>query len=150
MKLYYIEDTMFVNSKYAAELRERFFQRIHGQQECLVLISSTHTRDEQLALWKQGIDEHILVLESPVVFDHQEIKGNLHATFLALEGYPVVEAFNGTLVEIDTETHTMERIYFDLFPDHLHQNELDLLMDQLEDMLSEKMKGYKKKKDRVS
>lgn len=140
---------MFAGSPYAAELRERFYHRIQEQGGDLVLISASHTKDAQIRSWKQELPD-VTVLESPVVFDHQELHGNLHHAFLALEGYPVFEAFHGSCIEIDTTKHTMERVYLDLFPEHLHQNDLDLLMDQLEDMLSEKMKGFKKKKDRIS
>ena len=140
MKLYYIEDTMFETTILASEIRTRFEQRLLEEEKALVLVSSTHTRTEMLQEWKLCLSDEYTVLESPALFEYEEIKGNLHHTFLAIEGYPVLEAFHGTCVEIDTNRKTRDRIYLDLFPGHSSITEFDLLMDHLEDVLSEKSK----------
>lgn len=150
MKVYYIDDSFFQNCSFAKEMLERFMNKIEHLKQGIILISSTHVYDKEIQQLKKEISSDIVVLQSPAMFDIDGIRGNLRSSFLALEDFESMQAFSGSCIEYDTEAHTCVRIYFDLFPKHYHMNELEMFMDHLEDLLSDKVKGFKKKKDSIS
>ena len=150
MKVYYIDDSFFQNSPFSKEMLERFLNKIEHLNQGIILISSTHTYEKEIKHFKDEISSDLVVLQSPAVFDIHGIRGNLRSSFLALEDFDSVQTFSGSCIEYDVEAHTCERIYFDLFPKHYHLNELEMIMDHLEDVLSDKVKNFKKKKDRIS
>ena len=150
MKVYYIDDSFFQDSAFSKEMQERLLNRMHHLLQGIILISSTHTYEKEIQYFKNEISPNIVVLQSPAVFDIDGIRGNLRSSFLALENFESMQTFSGSCVVYDTEVHTCERIYFDLFPKHYHLNELEMFMNHLEDVLSDKVKNFKKKKDSIS
>lgn len=150
MKVYYIDDSFFQNSAFSNEMLERLMNKMHHLNQGIILISSTHAYEKEIKYFKDEISSDIVVLQSPAVFDIDGIRGNLRSSFLALEDFDSMQTFSGSCVEYDIEAHTCDRIYFDLFPKHYHLNELEMFMDHLEDVLSDKVKSFKKKKDSIS
>lgn len=151
MKVYYIDDSFFHRSEFSKEMLERFLARIDHLEKGIILISSTHIYTKEIQRMKEKLSSGIAVIESPAVFDIEGIRGNLRASFLALENFDQMHTFSGSLIEYDTSMHTCERVYLDLFPKHYHINDLELLMKHLEDILGVKVKTtFRKKKDTIS
>lgn len=146
MKLYYIDDTMFQSTLFQEEMRTRFIFHLRKHRVQMIFISNAHKETQAL----QDFITHcknIPVVMSPALFDFDQVKGNLHTTFLAIEGYPPMQTYSGTCVEYDTETKTCQRIYFDMFANQHQEEDFDYLVDELEKVIQEKVKGMKKKKN---
>ncbi|WP_416325041.1 hypothetical protein [[Eubacterium] hominis] len=150
MVVYYIDDSFFQDSAFAKEMYERFLLRVERFEKGIILISSSHNYSKEIQQFKRNLSDGFAVLESPAVFDIDGIRGNLRGTYLALEDFDCMQTFSGSCIEYDTKKHQCERIYFDLFPEHLQLGELDLLKNFLENMLGKKVKSFKKKKEQIS
>ena len=143
-----MDDSFFLDSMFAKELHDRLFSTIDRLEKGLILISSTHAHTKEIQKLKREVGQGVAVIESPAVFDVDGIRGNLRSCFLALENFPSVQTYSGSCIVFDTEKHTWERFYFDLFPKHYRV--MDLLMNHLEDKMSEKTVLFKKKKNDIS
>ena len=132
------------------EMQERFLSKIRHLDKGMILISSTHVYKKEIDDLRNEVSSGITIIESPAVFDIDGIRGNLRASFLALENFDQMHAYSGSYVAYDTSCHTWERVYLDLFPRHGHVNDLELLMSHLEDVLGVKVKTFRKKKDMIS
>lgn len=132
------------------EMKERFLSKLRHLDNGMILISSTHVYKKEIQEFRNEVSSGITMIESPAVFDIDGVRGNLRASFLALEDFDQMQAYSGSFVEYDTCSHSCERVYLDLFPRHGHVNELELLMSHLEDVLGVKVKTFRKKKDMIS
>lgn len=141
MKLYYIDDSFFQNSHFSRQMLYRFECYMKRCGRGAVLISSSK---------KDNVDlEHFCInhtdcsiLMSPALFDIEGVRGQLHASFLAVEDFPSMQAYSGSFVLYDTETKQCERIYLELFVDY--DGDLSLALEKMQDMLAESLHAAKK------
>lgn len=107
----------------------------------LILISSSR---EENVLLQEFIEEcgSIPVLVSPALFEVEGVRGQLHSTFLALEGYPAMQSYSGSCIEYDEESGSSQRIYLDLFPSYEGGEKL-----QAEDLKEELLRLLQRLKD---
>ena len=142
MKLYYIEDTMFLSNPMQDKVRERFLCLLQKEQTKMILISSCHKHTEHL---QEFIENHQNVLVSPSIFEIDGVRGHLHSTFLTVEGFPSMQPFSGAVVEYDEDTKTCRRIYLDMFLEHEIYEETVLEIEDLKQFLEEEFQKIKKK-----
>ena len=89
------------------------------------------------------------VLASPAQFEFQGVRGDLRNGFLSVEGFPEMQSFSGSFVAYDTKRAACERIYLELFMEH-DASDMDSFVEELEEMLSEKLQMLQKKKSILS
>lgn len=140
MKFYYIDDSMFQRSEFSEQILFRFERYLARNKGRMVFISSSHKDTAALERFIIGA-KNTLVLLSPALFEVEGIRGNLHDTFLAVEGFPPMESFSGSCVEYDTETNSCRRIYLELFPKH--DVDFENIVSELEKILSEQFEVSK-------
>lgn len=148
MKLYYIDDSMFQRSEFCEQILFRFERYLARNKGRMVFISSSHRETVALERFISGV-KNTPVLVSPALFEIEGIRGNLHDTFLAVEGFPPMQSYSGSCVEYDTKTQECRRIYLEMF---LNQNDPDYenIVEELEKILSEQMEITKKKKNIIN
>lgn len=145
MKIYYIDDTMFQTTAFANEMRFRFIRLMKRNSTKLILVSVSDPKNQELHTFMSEHQE-ITVLVSPALFEIGSIRGNLRTAYLALEGYPSMQSYAGSCVEFDTEEHTCQRMYVDLFAKHHEESaSYDVLVEELEQMIKESVTDLKKK-----
>lgn len=144
MKFYYIDESMFVNSEFAKQVLFRFERFILKNSATMIFISSSRKENEAIRRFKKTVD-HIPVLISPSLFDIEGVRGNLHSTFLTVDEFSIMQSFSGSCVEYDMESKTCRRIYLEMFLEHDDDEDLDSIVEELEQMLSEKILRTRKK-----
>lgn len=144
MKFYYIDDSMFHQNEFAEQILKRFQRLLLRNTANMLFISAVDTKSQNLEKFVNSL-KHIPVLVSPALFDIEGIRGNLHKTFLEVEGYPIMQSYSGSCIEYDTETKTCQRIYLEMFIEN-DVPDFDMIVNELEELLSDKLKSMKKKK----
>lgn len=144
MKFYYIDESMFLNSEFAKQVLFRFERFILKNSATMIFISSSRKENEAIRRFKKTVD-HIPVLISPSLFDIEGVRGNLHSTFLTVDEFSIMQSFSGSCVEYDMESKTCRRIYLEMFLEHDDDEDLDSIVEELEQMLSEKILRTRKK-----
>lgn len=142
MKLYYIEDTMFLSNPMQDKVRERFLSLLQKEQTKIIFISSCHKHTEYL---QEFIENYHNVLVSPAIFEIDGIRGQLHSTFLSIEGFPSMQPYSGSVVEYDEDTKTCRRIYLDMFLNHEIFEDTAFEIEDLKEFLEEEFQKIKKK-----
>lgn len=146
MIVYYMDDSILQNNEFQHKVYERLQAWMETETVDVLLISTSH---KQTALFERFRQTHpdMELLTSPALFDVAGLRGNLHTTFLALEDFAPVQSYSGTFVRFDTDTKTMERIYLDLCMEYDADFGMsDACIEELEQMLSEKIAQMLKKK----
>lgn len=143
MKLYYIDDSMFQQTQFATQVLHRFECILEQNLQSLVLISITKEDNKLLERFLLTY-KNTSVLLSPTLFDYDTIRGNLHTTFLAVEGFPIMESYSGSCVEYDTDTMKARRLYLELFLDY-DDYDVDSIVKEMEKILSDTLHFVKKK-----
>lgn len=144
MKFYYIDDSMFQESQFSQTMLRRFMSYIEEEDTGVIFISGDDEGNESLREFIEYSCRDIQVMMSTALFDIDGLRGNLHTSFLLLDGFPSMQSYSGSCVEYDEDTKQCRRIYFDLFPNH-ETIDLDLFVEELEEVLSGKIRGFKKK-----
>lgn len=134
MIFYYIDDSMLARNEFATAVLHRFecWMEHHPQLEHFVDAMKRTT-----------------VLASPAQFEFQGVRGDLRNGFLCVEGFPEMQSFSGSFVAYDTKRAACERIYLELFMEH-DASDMDSFVEELEEMLSEKLQMLQKKKSILS
>lgn len=143
MKLYYLDDSFFQQSKFSHQVLFRFERYMMKHGPCTLLISSGNAENSDLKGFREVMSE-MDILVSPALFDIEGVRGNLHTTFLSVEGFPSMQTYSGSFVEYDTETMKCSRIYLELFIDH--EDDMDQIVEEMEHILHEKIREMSKKK----
>lgn len=144
MKFYYIDDSMFHQNAFAEQILARFQRLILKNSAAMLFISAVDTESNNLEDFLNSL-KHMPVLVSPALFDIEGICGNLHKTFLEVEGYPIMQSYSGSCIEYDSITKTCQRIYLEMFLEK-EIPDLDFIVNELEELLNDKLKSMKKKK----
>lgn len=144
MKCYYIDDSFFRPSPFLREMRNRFFKLCRNEQISLILIScsklDTRYIETFLSLCKE---EGIQAIFSPASFDVASVKGVLTSTQLTLEGFAPMSTYSGSVLFIDTDTKSYERIYLEFFANHVQEDLFQDIGEEIERMLSDLLKNPK-------
>ena len=138
MIFYYIDDSMLARNEFATAVLHRFECWMEHHPADLVLVSTAQKNHPQL--------EHFA---SPAQFEFQGVRGDLRNGFLCVEGFPEMQSFSGSFVAYDTKRAACERIYLELFMEH-DASDMDSFVEELEEMLSEKLQMLQKKKSILS
>lgn len=142
MYIYYIDDVMFSDVAFQTKIKARFIDLLRHRRVKLILVSHSGQHNEEWEKFRK-IYANISFLRSPALFDVDGICGQLHSTYLAIDGYPPMQAYSGTCVEYDLKRKTCQRIYLDMFPDHAPAKES--FEERLERMLRRELAERKGK-----
>ena len=142
MKLYYIDDSMFQRSQFSQQMLFRFERYFKTHGEGVIFISSGSKKNVNLDYFCDSMSD-TTIITSPSLFDIDGIRGNLHSTFLSIENFPRMQSFSGTFVEYDTAINRCRRIYLEMFVNH--DEDVDEIMKEMEQLLNEKIQLMKKK-----
>ena len=144
MKLFYINDKMFQNDSVQDEVRYRFIKHLQNNRIKMILISVKNEESEALSQFLNSYAK-IPVMISPLTFEFEGIRGSISEDTLSIEGYPTEQAIDTGCVEYDLETKCVRHIYFDMCLNHHLEDDFDLLYDEVERHLREKLKHLKHK-----
>lgn len=148
MIFYYIDDSMLARNEFATAVLHRFECWMEHHPADLVLVSTAQKDNPQLEHFIDTM-KHTTVLASPAQFEFQGIRGDLRNGFLCVEGFSEMQSFSGSFVVYDTKRAVCERIYLELFMEH-DTSDMDSFVEELEEMLSEKLQMLQKKKSILS
>lgn len=148
MKYYYIDDTMFLDNELSKQISQRFIRLIKKNKASAVMISSTGKKTRCMQNFIHSIEDATTVVISPAHIHLDGLQGELKSTSLKLDSFPLMRAYSGSCVEYDRDAKTCQRIYLEMF---LHYDEVDLesIVDEFEQILSEKINTIKKKKTSI-
>lgn len=88
-------------------------------------------------------EEGIQAIFSPASFDVASVKGVLTSTQLTLEGFAPMSTYSGSVLFIDTDTKSYERIYLEFFANHVQEDLFQDIGEEIEKMLSDLLKNPK-------
>lgn len=146
MKFYYIDDSMFQDSEFAQVVRYRFEKKLEQNKVQMILISASDAKNKSLCEFVQNWRAHnVTIIVSPALFEVDGIRGNLRTTYAAIENYPPLQSYSGTCVEYDIEHKIPKRIYLDLFTHYDDEAGFDTLIEELEEMIQNRISGIDKK-----
>ena len=140
MIFYYIDDSMLARNEFATAVLHRFECWMEHHPADLVLVSTAQKNHPQLEHFVDAM-KRTTVLASPAQFEFQGV--------LCVEGFPEMQSFSGSFVAYDTKRAACERIYLELFMEH-DASDMDSFVEELEEMLSEKLQMLQKKKSILS
>ena len=148
MIFYYIDDSMLARNEFATAVLHRFecWMEHHPAESCAGKYSTKN--HPQLEHFVDAM-KRTTVLASPAQFEFQGVRGDLRNGFLCVEGFPEMQSFSGSFVAYDTKRAACERIYLELFMEH-DASDMDSFVEELEEMLSEKLQMLQKKKSILS
>ncbi|MEF9968132.1 MAG: hypothetical protein RR766_06405 [Longicatena sp.] len=141
MKFYYIDETMFQNTKFAQCVLSRFVKLTKKNMGSMVFVSCKDSSNEILEDFIKM--SKIPVIVSPSTFDIEGIRGNLQQTFLSVEMFPKMQSFNGSCVAYNTLTMSAERIYLDLFIGN--DNSYNAVINDFEERITDRLMELMKK-----
>lgn len=143
MILYYIDDTMFQDTTFASQILYRF-ERYIEHHPCDVIAISIAS-DERIQIAQvNALAKHCMFLMSPSLFDIEGVQGNLHTSFLSINGFQTMQSYSGSFVKYDMDLMICERVYLDMFVSH--NLDLEWLIEDITHMVKEKLHAIKKKK----
>lgn len=138
MKCYYVDDTIFQQTKFQTEMYHRFLSLLRRNRVSLILISKVHKDNEILQEFLHTY-KNIPIIMSNRLFDVEGIKGQVTHSHVIIDDFPVMESYSGSCVEYDLKKKSCRRIYLDMFSSHHYESSFSFLKDEIEQILKEVM-----------
>ena len=147
MKFYYIQDTMFQKDPIYDEIRNRLIKQLQRNKVKMIIVEEQH----------DCTDEYVSFLETyrtiPVIrCKQEEMEAEVDQTKLTykehtlhVDGYPSFVVGDDFCVEYDDQTKTARHIYLQVFVNHQETSHFDFLLDELEDMIEDRVLDFIKK-----
>ena len=145
MKLLYMKNDCFCSSPFLAEYQNRILDYCEQEEISHIFISGWMENKESGELFLEVCeDSGIEVILSPWTDKIEGIPGTMNLNSLFLYGVGRWKAHEGVSFYIDTDQHSSQPIYMDLFLKQVKYVDAENLEEELHELLHDILRSHKK------
>ncbi len=151
-KFYYIDGSFFEDSQRSREYLHRFIKHLQRNRIEMILVSIKEKDNPIFEKFKERYHSVPIIYCSTnngMEIAMNNIQGVLQLDCVDLVDYGKFYPMSGSCVEFDASEKKARRIHFNVFANYHEEDSYDFLVDELENMIFDKLSKMKKNKPKV-
>lgn len=151
-KFYYIDGSFFEDNQSSKEYLHRFIKHLQRNRVEMILVSMKDTKNSIFTEFKNRYQSIPIIQcsnEIGVEISMNDIHGILQLAYVDMFNYGKFYPMSGSCIEFDASEKQARRIHFNVFTKYHEEDSYNFLIDELEDMIFDKLSKMKKNKHNV-